>query len=166
MNIERLREVFDYDPNSGVLSWKKRTSNRIKVGAAAVCPSGNGYLKVRLDSVLYYAHRVAYAIANGAIPDGAEIDHINGVRNDNRLCNLRLVSPMDNRHNQGLRVDNKSGVNGVYWSKNACKWLATIGVAREQIYLGCFDSFDDAVAARKAAEVQYQFHKNHGKKRG
>lgn len=166
MNIERLREVFDYDPNSGVLFWKKRTSNRVKVGSAAVCPSGNGYLKVRLDSVLYYAHRVAYAIANGAIPDGAEIDHINGVRNDNRLCNLRLVSPMDNRRNQWLRADNKSGVNGVYWSKNAGKWLSTIGVAREQIYLGCFDNFDDAVAARKAAEVEHQFHKNNGKKRG
>lgn len=100
MNIERLREVFDYDHNSGVLSGKKRTSNRVKVGAAAaaVCPSGNGYLKVRLDYVLYYAHRVAYAVANGPIPDGAEIDHINGVR--------------------------------------------------------------------KAAEVEHQFHKNHGKKRG
>lgn len=166
MDVSRLKEVFNYDPETGVITWKKRTSNRIKIGDIAACPSGNGYLKIRLDSVLYYAHRIAYAMAVGEIPDEFEIDHINGVRDDNRLSNLRLVKPIGNRHNQGVRSDNKSGVNGVYWSRNAGKWLASIGVAGQQIYLGSFSDFDVAVDARKAAEVKYGFHENHGKKRG
>jgi HNH endonuclease len=162
---ERFMQVLDYEPETGVLTWRVRTSNRVKIGSVAQCPSGNGYLKVRVDGVLYYAHRVAYTIANGDIPDGKEIDHINGCGRDNRLVNLRLVDSSGNKKNQKIRHNNRSGVIGVCWHAAASKWTATIGHDRTYTYLGLFEDFTAAVSARKAAEKEFGYHENHGSKR-
>jgi len=162
---DRFLEVFNYDGVTGLLTWKVRTSNRVTVGAVASCPSGNGYIKVRVDSVLHYAHMVIATMVFGDIPDRFEIDHINGNRSDNRICNIRLVSPQENRRNQGGRKDNRSGATGVIWRTDAHKWAAYIGLGDRIKHLGLFDSFNQACHARKDAEVLYKFHKNHGTKR-
>lgn len=162
---ERFLQVFNYNEETGVLTWRVRTSNRIKLGSIAGCPSGNGYLKVRVDGVLYYAHRVIYTMQPGGVPDGKEIDHINGNGCDNRLTNLRLVDATGNRRNQKIRHNNRSGATGVCWHTAAGKWTATIGVNGKHRYLGLFEEFKHAVAARKAAEWELGFHKNNGSKR-
>ena len=91
-----------------------------------------------------------------------EIDHIDGVRHNNEVENLRLVSSSENSKNTSKRADNTSGSVGVYLTR-AKKWAAQIGVSKNVIPLGTFADKDDAIAARKAAEVKYGFHQNHGR---
>ncbi len=95
-------------------------------------------------------------------PSG-EIDHINGDRTDNRICNLRDVTSAGNSCNRRRQDRNTSGVTGVAWDKRASRWQARIGLNGKQKYLGYFDSLDEAVAARKAAELELGFHPNHGR---
>lgn len=92
-----------------------------------------------------------------------DIDHINGNTQDNRLINLREVSHSENVKNARRRNDNTSGVSGVHWEKRRNKWRAYIKVANRRKYLGYFENFTDAVAARRAAEKLYNFHPNHGR---
>lgn len=101
----------------------------------------------------------------GKIPEGMEIDHINHITDDNRIENLRLVTRKDNCKNVSMSKSNKSGVVGVSWCKRTCKWFASIRVDRKEKFLGRYDKIDDAAAARKAAELKYNFHKNHGSKK-
>lgn len=96
---------------------------------------------------------------HGVDPD--DIDHINGDPSDNRLENLRNVSHEVNGRNLARRKNNTSGVTGV--SRHGSKWVARICPSRRTIYIGIFDSFDDAVAARRAAEVKYGYHPNRGR---
>ena len=102
---------------------------------------------------------------NGPIPDGMYIDHINHKRDDNRLVNLRLVTRIENQRNMSISKRNSSGFVGVSWSKVHNKWEVRIGVGNgtKDMYCGRYDSIDDAVAARKKAELDVGYHKNHGK---
>ncbi|MFD2248971.1 hypothetical protein [Pseudochelatococcus lubricantis] len=97
----------------------------------------------------------------GADPD--EIDHVNGIRSDNRFNNLRNVDHAANTRNVALHSSNTSGVIGVSWAKRECRWRASIKANNRERHIGYFRDFEDAVAARKAAERQFGFHKNHGR---
>jgi len=92
-----------------------------------------------------------------------QIDHINGVRSDNRMVNLRSVSRKENGRNQKKPVTNKSGMPGVRWGKVIGKWTSCIVVDRKIICLGSYRHFEDAAAAKKLAEKHYGFHENHGR---
>ncbi len=92
-----------------------------------------------------------------------QIDHINGVRTDNRIGNLRSVTSRENSRNLKLPTNNTSGRIGVMWSGRDSKWLAVIQVDGGKKHLGYFDNFEDASNARKAAELKYDFHENHGR---
>ena len=98
-----------------------------------------------------------------AWPDG-EIDHINGDRADNRICNLRVVSKQQNARNVGLGKGNVSGHLGVSYSSRDKRWAAHIGVNGVRVYLGSFRDKDSAVAARLEAESRYGFHSNSGQR--
>ena len=89
--------------------------------------------------------------------DGEYVDHIHGNESkmDNRLCNLRLATKSQNNINTGLRKNNKSGVTGVLWRPYANKWEARIGYQKKTVSLGLFDDFNEAVSARKEAEIKY-----------
>jgi hypothetical protein len=91
------------------------------------------------------------------------IDHINGDSMDNRIDNLRLVTHKENSLNKKLSSNNKSGVVGVSKNSRNKKWKADITYNNQKYYLGEFNNFDDAVKVRKAAEIKYGFHKNHGR---
>ena len=83
------------------------------------------------------------------------IDHINSNKRDNRKSNLREVTESQNQMNKGLRSNNTSGVTGVYWDKESNKWYAIITANKNDIFLGYFSNFDNAVNARKEAEEKY-----------
>lgn len=147
------------------LIWKVSTSRRVKVGDVAGWKDELGYVYVRVNGKLIPAHRMIWEMHYGKIPEGMEIDHINHITDDNRIENLRLVTRKDNCKNVSMSKSNKSGVVGVSWCKRTCKWFASIRVDRKEKFLGRYDKIDDAAAARKAAELKYNFHKNHGSKK-
>ncbi len=159
---------LDYDPGTGLFTWKA-TKRRGFVGrqAGCFCPR-DGYIRIRIDSKLELAHRLAWNMTYPDDPVGPneQIDHINHIRTDNRIVNLRKASNTENSRNASIGVNNTSGALGVWFEKRRNKWAAEIKVDRKKIHLGQFAEFADAVAARKAAEVKYGFHANHGKKRG
>ena len=155
-----VRELFDYDTETGNLISKVARGN-ITVGSVAGGDDGRGYKTVSVDYARYKAHRLVWFHHYGEWPDGP-LDHINGVKTDNRLSNLRLVTQAINLRNQKLRKTNSSGVCGVYWHKGCGKWYACIHVNYKNKHLGYFVNKEDAIAARKQAEFEYGFHPNHG----
>jgi hypothetical protein len=92
--LEALRAAFAYSPETGALTWRE-------TGAPAGCQNGQGYIRVQLGGRHLKAHRVAWALYNGADPGQLLVDHINRDRSDNRAANLRLVDPRGNRANSG-----------------------------------------------------------------
>lgn len=109
-------------------------------------------------------HRIIMVLCFGHIPENAEIDHINHVRDDNRLCNLRFVTGSENSRNKSVSSKNTTGVTGVYFSKTRKKYRAQIKVNRKIMHLGMFDTLEEA-AARAEANLKFKFNNNHGEGR-
>ena len=120
-----------------------------------------GYRRVWIQGKSTGAHRVAWFLHYGKWPDGF-IDHINHDRGDNRVENLRVVSRLDNARNRKLDARNISGFNGVSYHKKKKYWQAKIQVNKKTKWLGAFATRDEAIAARRKANVEYGFHENHG----
>jgi phage gp46-like protein len=161
---EKLLEKLDYDRFSGVFTWKDST-NQIPVGSEAGTLY-RGYRRIAIDGRKYSAHKLAWLYETGEYPIGV-MDHINGVRDDNRISNIRVVSVLENNRNQKMRKTNRSGVMGVSYNKKDKKWCANIseyvgGVSRK-VFLGGFNDIKDAISARKSAEKAFGYHKNHGR---
>lgn len=159
--VSVLYEKFDYDHATGELRWKVSTG-KASVGKVAGCRvkiERNEYLKVTVDKTPTYAHRIAWAMVFGYWPEG--LDHQDGNGLNNRIGNLREATGRDNGQNRSRSTNNTSGTTGVLWLKNCKKWRAGIKVDNKYRSLGSFLNFEDAVRARKAAEVEYGFHKNH-----
>lgn len=150
-----LQELLHYDPNTGVFTNIKARAG-VRFGATAGCLNkGTGYWGICVNNKIYPAHRLAWLYMHGQFPSD-EIDHINRVRNDNRICNLRLATRLENMQNQTVRSTNTSGCIGVFWNKAKQKWVAQIGINYKLIHIGYFSDLDEATAARKAAERKYQ----------
>jgi len=160
-SYEEVAEVLEYSPDTGEIIRKKSYSNRAKVGELVGYTRSDGYIVIRAVDKQYLAHRLAWLLHYKEWPKG-QIDHINHNRNDNRIENLREATGLDNNRNQSLNPTNSSGACGVSWHKQRNKWRAFVWLNNKQKHLGLFDDFDDAVAARLAANKQYEFHKNHG----
>ena len=169
---DHLWKLLDYDPETGELTWKPRPDSSFKDGRAAhtwnsrfagkpalngTCE--NGYRHGRLEYKRYAAHRIIWMMMTGEDP--IEVDHINGVRDDNRFSNLRSVSAAENRKNMRLSRYNKSGVSGVAETEDG--WTAKITIGGTPIWLGLHATKAEAVAARVAAERVSGFHPNHGR---
>ena len=122
-------------------------------------PNWKGQL---VTAAIFLAHRLAWMYMYGNFPPD-EIDHINGVRDDNRIINLRAVSHAENAKNQRINSTNTSGVTGVSWNKAAQKWKAQVRQDNKTLYFGIYSNFLDAICARKSAEHILGFHPNHGK---
>src|ERR1700724_777328 len=117
----RLREILHYDPETGIFTWRVRTSNRANVGATAGCICANGYPQTSIDGHRYSMHRLAWLYVTGEWP-GAETDHRNGDKTDNRFCNLRPATKAENGRNRAIYKSNTSGFKGVTWDASSRKW--------------------------------------------
>jgi hypothetical protein len=162
---ERLKSLLSYNPETGEFAWLVSRGNRL-VGEIAGCPVYFGrsrklYISIKIDCKNYLAHRLVWLYSYGEWPKN-QIDHIDQSSLNNRLSNLRDVTNSENSKNKKIPRNNKSGVMGVFFSNDTQKWAATIMVNGKTIYLGYFDLKDDAITARKNAEVKYNFHPNHG----
>lgn len=149
---ERLKELLDYDPETGVFTRKVSLSRRVKVGDIAGSLHPHGYLTLMVDAKSYVAHRLAWFYVYGVWPK--EIDHINRIRNDNRISNLREVSRLENMYNKSKYANNSSGLTGVSWHKATGKWHSSICAKGLQKYLGLFDTPEEAHAAYLAAKEE------------
>lgn len=178
MDISLLRQLIKYDPDTGDLTWLPRPAemfsdvkgrqegscqrwNKVFANTAALSSlTKKGALAGSIFAKSFLAHRVAWALHSGKWPDG-EIDHINGIRTDNRVCNLRDVTKSDNQRNAARRKDNKSGYAGVYKYKN--RYIAHIRIGGKMKILGRFDTAIEAHNFRQTEKLKYGFHPNHGR---
>ena len=150
---DRLKELLNYNPDTGVFVWKV-DRKAVKAGDVAGKRHHSGYWNLFVDGKWLMAHRAAWLYVHGVWPDG-DIDHINRIRDDNRLCNLRTANRAENCQNQPTSRNNRSGVTGVLWHKAAKKWVAQINIDRKLRHLGVFETKELAVEARKAAELAH-----------
>lgn len=161
-------ELFRYDYETGVLYWRWRVNNSVpktlEAGTQGKSNSG-GYLTVQVHGRLYPVHRVVMLMCYGFYGEGLEVDHINHVRNDNRLVNLRFVTHGENMRNKSVSSKNTSGVTGADFLKSKKKYRARIVVDWKVIYLGNYDTLEEAAAARAEANLKYKFNDNHGEGR-
>lgn len=150
---EQLMALLHYDPETGLITNKTTRCGRALKGAVAGGDTGKGYIAIRIDGRNYLAHQLAWLFTYGEWPT-KWLDHRNRVRNDNRIANLREVTPLENRLNSnlmaGAKRGNKSGTAGV-WAPGS-KWAASIGIDYQNVYLGTFPTYEEAVAAKQAAD--------------
>ena len=169
---KQLRDLLDYNPETGILTWRERplryfsaSTEALKAGA---CKRWNkryagttagadmfGYLQVKIFDRNMLAHRIIWVMVHGYWPE--EIDHINGNPSDNRLVNLRHASRTENARNQKRHCTNTSGRTGVHWNRFTQYWVASIRNKDRTLYLGSYDEFQEAVAAREVFEKKLGF---------
>ena len=173
LSQQYLKECFDYDPETGLLTWKKRPLSHFKnktvhrninnkmAGKNAGRNNSTRYFEVQLNKKKHKAHRIVMLLIYGW-ESNLQIDHINHNRADNRLNNLRYVTRTENMRNRIISSNNKTGIHGVHFDKSSNSFISRIGINNNRIRLGCYKSFFDACCARKSAEYVLGFHKNHG----
>jgi len=165
--IEYLSECFDYDKDTGVLTWQNRPESHfvtqskhkrfstLSAGKEVGTVDGSGYKVVMLtykgEHKSYRVHRICYALCFG--DTDKIIDHINGDRQDNRISNLRAVDYRINVANQS--VPKSSGLKGACWDKNKKRWVAQISVNYRKVHLGRFDTESEAHAAYVEAAEKF-----------
>lgn len=173
-----LQKLLRYNSETGELLWSRRSGedftptpartrewqqkwwNKRFADTPVGSVSNEGYLCARILGGTYKVHRLIWKLVHGVDPDF--VDHINGNRSDNRLCNLRSVPKGENSRNLGVRAGKEEGDVGV--SYHGKRWRARITASGRLVQLGTFDTKDEALAARRAAETMLGYHPNHGRK--
>lgn len=148
---ERLKELLRYDPLTGTFTWIISRGTK-KAGSVAGSPT-LGYTYIEIDKKKYKASRLAWLYIYGTHPS-LDIDHINRIRNDDRIENLREVSKSENMKNCAMKSNNTSGFIGVTFAKDIGKWRASIRKDRKGISLGCFDTPEEAHEAYRKASFE------------
>lgn len=136
---KELLERLSYNPDTGVFTWIKSNSNAAPSGSVAGCINNtSGYCQIRINGETFRAHRLAWFYVHGKWPE-KQMDHINRVKTDNRIKNLRLVSHSENNQNKKVK--------GYTYSKKSKKWRSYIGLNGKKHHLGYFDSPEEAEQA-------------------
>jgi hypothetical protein len=155
-----VRRIFNYDPATGIFTWKIRAANCVHVGDVVGIKHHSGYIDLVIKQRKFRAHRIAFIWMTGRTP--LFVDHINHDKADNRWINLREVTHSENHKNGTVRANCKSGIPGVYWVPKSRRWRVTVTINQVQTYLGEYRDFDDAVAIRKRNEPAAGYHPFHG----
>lgn len=160
LSLARLRQVLDYNPDTGWLTWRVCLSPRGVVGSRAGCVKG-GYRRVAIDGRSYTASHLAWFHFHGVEPV-AVVDHKNRFTDDNRIENLREATHSQNSMNIGPRSNNSVGLKGAqrfYNPGNRAGWRSTITVRGKRLFLGLFHTPEEAHEAycKKAAELHGEF---------
>lgn len=153
-SAETVRRLLSYDENTGIFTWNADRGRLAKKGFIAGCLRRNGYIEIVIHHRLYKAHRLAWLYIHGQMPP-VYIDHINGVRSDNRIANLRLASFCENQRNCKRKSTNSSGIKGVSWHARLKKWRARIYANGTRLHLGVFASLKDAERAMHSARTHF-----------
>lgn len=155
LTAERLREVLDYDPETGAFTWKVMLAYRAKVGAVAGWSGDDGRITITINNTYYKAHRLAWLYMTGRWPE-QDIDHRDLDASNNRWNNLREATPAQNLWNTGAHRNNKTGYKGVFLVVSSGRYRAAIRVAGKTLHLGCFMSAEMAHAAYAAAAREHR----------
>ena len=164
--LELIRELFDYDEVSGIVTWNNPRSNRVRKGTAVGTRKASNckkYLKVEITTergkFSYMLHRVIWMHVTGEDPGALQIDHIDGNGLNNAFSNLRKSDASENQCNTKKRSNNSSGFKGVGWSKLHKRWRARIQFKGREHSLGLFDTPELAHMAycKAAAELHGEF---------
>ena len=150
---EYLKSQLDYNPDTGLFIWLvDKKANKVK-GKIAGSERKDKYFHIKLNKKMYLSHRLAFLYVYGYIPD--IIDHINGNPSDNRICNLREATYSQNGCNSKIPNTNISGVKGISWHKQNKKWQASIKINKKFIYLGTYNTVEEAADIIKKARQKY-----------
>lgn len=152
---DRLRFLLTYDPDTGEFTWNVRRGGPTGAGSKSYCKDSKGYLRIGVDKTRYLAHRLAWFYVYGIWPDGV-IDHVNRIRTDNRIVNLRVVPPSLNSINRTKSPNFSNPSLGVSFCRTgtyAGKWVAYITRRKKRTYIGYFKTQEEAIAARRGAEI-------------
>lgn len=142
---EQLKQLFNYDPDTGIFTFKLKTARCVKVGKIAGSLENDGYLRIAISGERYHAHRMAFIYMNCELSNTYQVDHINGIRIDNRISNLRLATIAENSQNQrNPSSRTKTGFLGVSWKEHAKKFLARIVLDGKYIHIGYFVTAEEA----------------------
>lgn len=147
-DIDYLRRALIYDKETGLFRRAIKTGRKANVGDVAGCVDKDGYIQIRLKGKMYPAHRLAWLYVYGEWPQD-EIDHINCIKGDNRISNLRIATRRQNSMNLKIYKSNKTGVKGVYWHSKRKVFVAQIRANGKRFFVG---NFDDVLSASQAIE--------------
>jgi hypothetical protein len=148
-----LLESLRYDAETGLFLWTIDPKFGIKAGDIAGSRTKHGYIRISFKRRLYLAHRLAWLYVHGRWPVD-QIDHINGVKSDNRILNLREATAIQNLQNQRRAQRNsQTGLLGVSRYPSRDKFVAVIRANGRQVFLGYFDTAEDAHARYKQAKA-------------
>jgi hypothetical protein len=155
LNQQELREYLNYNPTTGIFTWLKKTGIKCKIniGSEAGTTNENGYGCITIKGKPIRTNRAAWIYMNGPISPGIIIDHEDRNPANNRIDNLRPVTPCQSSYNTRKRSHNKSGYKGVRRKRN--KWQATIVYNKKAISLGVYSTPEEAYAAYCAASIKY-----------
>lgn len=151
---QRISLAVRYERETGLLYWNTKDKRRIK---RAGCKKSDGYVYVIFEAKYFLAHRVAWFIVHGSLPE--QIDHENMDRSDNRICNLRAATLVQNTLNRGPQRNNKTGIKGVLLYKQTGKYTARIRINNKIKHLGYFETPEEAglAYAKAAGELHGEF---------
>jgi len=153
LTADRLRELLDYNPVTGVFLWKIDRASTARVGSTAGYRRRDGYTGMKIEQRELLAHRVAWLHVHGRWPVD-QLDHVNGIKSDNRLTNLREASRAENKCNTKRPATNTSGFKGVTWHIHTKRWVARLTINRRRVHLGYFSTADEAHTAYCTAAAQ------------
>lgn len=151
-DLSKLKKVLRYDCDTGQFTWLVTTGKAIK-GNAAGNLDADGYLRIKFGGKKHYAHRLAWFFMTGEMPNQL-IDHVNGVRSDNKFSNLREATPGQNLGNSKASWSS-SGLRGVSWHRKTGTWQAQIQIKGKNKHLGHFQRAEDAHAAYVKASKRH-----------
>lgn len=149
----QLKQYLDYDPETGLFTWKCKKQG-VKTGEIAGNINTDGYVRIVINYKPYAAHRLAWLYMYNKWPCN-QLDHINRIKKDNRLVNLREVTAIQNSWNTGSKTNNISGYIGVHWDITRKKYLARIRINKKLKYLGIFNCPKEAHKAYITAKAKF-----------